>query len=535
MGQTIQGIRLCDRNGALIASCQPPAEREPVELPALQRFIALSDYANWLLLPEALAELPQRWLDATEPFELTLGRREDAHATVDVVHDGSCAWLNLTAPQGGRPLRQEDVEQVLTMAGVVAGIDHALLAQACATGQTQRIVAATAVASRKGDATRFELLVADTRDRAPKVDEHGLIDYHELGDIPMVKAGQPLMRRHPPTSGADGSDVRGNTLRASPGLDEPFDTSLPGSAMSADDPDVLVATCGGQPVHIRNGVSVEQVLHLKFVNMATGNVHFDGTVEVAGDVAPGMRVEVSGDIIVKGMVEGAQLEAGGSIRVAGGVISHSALRAGASASVRFVESSGIHAGTAVVVENMASHSDLQALNQVLVGTAAGPRGKLVGGSTRATMLVRAPRLGASAGGLTKVQVGVNPALEAHCHDLEALIDQESVEADKLQKVIQHLKAHGDPRGMLVKVQAAWQQALQVWSASLAEKAQLDQQLALIRTARIELTSGLDGDVDIAFGKVVRRLRTGYGAGAFSIDDEGRVVFTPPSGDGAEVV
>jgi hypothetical protein len=221
--------------------------------------------------------------------------------------------------------------------------------------------------------------------------------------------------------------------------------------------------------------------------------------------------------------------------VAGGVIAHAALRAGASVSVRFVENSVVHAGTAVVVENMASHSDLQALNQVLVGTAAGPRGKLVGGSTRATMLVRTPRLGAAAAGLTKVQVGVNPALDAHNHDLEVLIEQEHVEADKLQKVIQHLKAHGDPRGMLGKVQAAWQQALQAWSASLAEKAQLDHQLELIREARIEVSSGVDGDVDIAFGKVRRRLRTGYGAGAFGVDIEGRVTFTPPNGEGVEVV
>jgi uncharacterized protein (DUF342 family) len=151
------------------------------------------------------------------------------------------------------------------------------------------------------------------------------------------------------------------------------------------------------------------------------------------------------------------------------------------------------------------------------------------------MLVRAPNLGATAGGLTQVHVGVNPAFMARYRELDHDIEHEHVEADKLEKVAHHLQAHGDPRHLLAKVKAAWQQELQAWGHLLEEKAELDHQLALTHGARIEFTAALGGDVDIAFGKVARRVRTAYGAGAFSVDDQGRVVYSTPDGKAAAVI
>src|SRR6185436_13597582 len=112
-------------------------------------------------------------------------------------------------------------------------------------------------------------------------------------------------------------------------------------------PNLLRALHGGQPVHTGNAVTVEKVLSLKNVSMATGNISFDGTVEVAGDVHPGMKLHASGDIVVKGIVEGAQLNAGGSIHVAGGVVAHAVVHAGSSVSARFVENASIHAETTI--------------------------------------------------------------------------------------------------------------------------------------------------------------------------------------------
>jgi hypothetical protein len=534
--QTLVGLTLQDRDGGVIAQCQPQAGQTPIDLPQLQRLIDEAGFGQWLPLATGQAELLERWVaEGAEPFEVAVARREDAHCTVEVASDNLCAWVQYTAARGGQSARLEDVLQGLFGAGVVFGIDQALVEQLCQDGKDAKVVAAHAKLAVDGEDARFELLVKDTRDRAPKVDETGLIDYHELGDIPTVQAGQSLMRRHPATPGVDGCDVRGAPLRAKPGIDAPFGLPLLGAAQDARDPNLLVAVDAGQPVRTKDGVVVEKVLRLKGVSLATGNIHFVGTVEVMGDVSPGMKVEASGDIVVKGLVEGSHLEAGGSVQVVGGVIAHSAVRAVHSVAAKFVENSALHAGTTVMVENMALHSDLQALNQVIVGNASGSRGRLVGGTTRATMLVRVPQLGAAAGGVTKVFVGLSPAFLARYQALEHEIQHEHDEADKLEKIVLHLQAHGDPRHLLAKVKEAWQAELKQWGHLLEEKAEFEHQVALTGAARIEVRGEVAGDVDVGFGKLTRQVRNSRGGGHFDVDDQGRVVFHPANGAPAEIV
>jgi uncharacterized protein (DUF342 family) len=526
--QISERVTLAEVDGLLQAQVRATAAPAPVEVDLLRGEFERSPYARWALKPHALESLAAKLGTEAAAFALTLGRREDAHLDVEVAPDASAAWLKIKAARGGTPASVEDALQALADAGVRFGIDAAAVRQACDAATDLRIEAARGVAPKPGENTWFELLVVDTRNRAPKVNAQGLVDFHELGDIPMVRLGQPLMRRHPPTAGEDGHDVRGAALGARAGIDEGFDTKLVGSTLDSQDPNLLLATCIGQPVTVRNGVSVEQVLKMGAVDLTSGNIHYDGTVEIGADVSPGMTVQASGDVIVHGVVDGARIDAGGSVRVGGGIIAHAEVHAGVSVSARFAENASIHAGTAIAIEQMALHCDLQALNQVLVGIAAGDRGRLVGGATRAMMLVRTPQLGAPSGGITRVQVGVNPVLAARRRELDQISAKQKEEEDKLSKVLKHLTQHGDPKGIWPRVQASWKQALDAWSQTLAEISDLDQRLALTANARIEVSDSVSGDVDIAIGQTLRQLRSRYGAGAFSVD-KGQVVFTDAGG------
>jgi uncharacterized protein (DUF342 family) len=529
-------IKLEERGDVLIALCTPPEGGGAApDLPTLTSLLDERGYARWAHQIEGLHALGLSWSLGGDAFEQAVACREDAHLTVEVAPDGLTAWLSLNAARGGLAPEADDVAHQLVQAGVVYGVDPAALQLVCQSEADVRVVAARGEAAVNGEDTRFELLVNDVRVREPKVDARGLIDYHELGDIPGVQAGQALMRRHPPKPGQRGRDVRATTLHPRPGKDEPFDRPFSGVDVAADDANLLVATQAGQPVHTRCGVVVEQLLVVRGVNMASGNIRFVGSVEVAGDVSVGMTVQASGDIVVKGLVEGAHLDAGGSVRVVGGVIAHATVRAVQSVSVRFVENSALHAGTTIAVETIALHSNLEALNQVLVGVAQGQRGRLIGGSTRATMLVRAHTLGKSTGGLTRVYVGVNAAMLARYEALDKDIVHKHEEADKLEKLIQQLQRQGDPKSLLDKVRAAWQQALKAWARHLEERAELDHEVARAQGAHIETLAGLGGDVDISFGTLTKQLRSGYGAGAFCLDEQGRVVYSPGSNTLAQVV
>ena len=527
------GLILAENDNRLLASIHPVASPPPLDVEALRALLAEAGYAHWFQTAEALPQLCEAYNSGRPLIDQSIAERRDAVCTIEVSPDAMQAWINVVPARGGKPLDDDTVLLALDAAGVSFGVDQAAVHAACALSvqdhsSAERIVVATGQPALNGEDARFELLVADVRDRSPQVDAHGFIDFRDLGAIPSVSAEQPLMRRMPATTGSVGRTVRLDVIEPVPGRDEPFAANLVGAYVAADDANLLRATFSGQPVRCQNGVNVEQVLRFRNINMATGNVSFDGTVNIDDEVLPGMKVHATGDIVVGGVVDGAELHAGGDIRVAGGIIAKAHVRAGGAVSARFVESSQIIAGTTIAINDTALQSDLQADNQIIVGIKSPQRGRLAGGSARATMLIRTPLLGSKTGGVTQLLIGINPVLDARYQQLLKDVDKVREEESKLEKVVKHLTTHGDKTGMLERAKSSWQQALQAWVKRLPEKEALEQELALTAGARVEVGSAVEGAVDLNFGKKLIRLRHEYASGSFSNDGD-HIVFTDTQG------
>ena len=180
----------------------------------------------------------------------------------------------------------------------------------------------------------------------------------------------------------------------------------------------------------------------------------------------------------------------------------------------------------IAIDDMVLQSDLQAMNQIVIGLKAMQRGRLTGGSARAMLLIQVPVLGSPTGTVTNVQLGVNPVLEANYADLLLRLEKQKANEDNLEKLIKHLSTHGDKGGMLERAKASWQQAVQAWAKLLPEKDDLEDQLALVTGARLEVGVSVAGSVDLSFGKKVVRLRRGFEAGSFAVIDGEKVIFTP---------
>jgi len=522
------GVDLIEAEGQLWLHHRPMPNRPALSVEVAKDLIAQAGYAPWFLLDDELQQAVSRCA-SEETFKVLVAERRDASFELEIAPDAMCAWLTVTPARGGSQLNVSDLVPALAQAGVLFGIDEAALEQVCASPEGGRVVAAQGKPARHGEDARFEMLVDVTRDRRPKVGENGLIDFRELGDIPVVEADQPLMKIIPETVGFLGRNIRAEVLEPVRGQAVAFATELPGAKVDPQDPRLLRAVFTGQPVSVGDGVMVEKVVFFSGASMASGNIAFDGTVQIEGDVLTGMKVQASGDIIVTGTVDGGHLEAGGSIRVGGGIIAHATARAGDSVSARFVENSSVDAGVGIAIDSMALQSQLQAGNQIIVGTQSPQRGRLVGGSARAMMLIRAPLLGDPASTVTQVLVGVNPVLEAEYQEVLGLIAKQNQEEENLSKLVQHLTRQGDKTGVLDRVRSTWAQALQALGLLLVRKDDLDKQMALFGNARVEIGAGVSGAVDLAFGKTQRRLRRTYDIGYFSID-KGLVLFTTPDGD-----
>jgi len=525
----LTGIALTETGGQVFLRYEPAEGAPPVDAPMLHAFLEQSGYAGCWLDEEAIARAVNDCNSHAAPFEVAVAQRRDAVIHVEVASDDMAVQISLAAPHGGKPATQEDVLKALADAGVVFGIDEAAVAHVCAAGQISHFPVASGVPPVNGNNTVFENLLPQAADRAPKLDADGLIDYREHGGIAVVKPGEALMRRVPATPGVVGHTVRGRELSPRTGLDEAFAPQLTGVEVDAQDPNLLRATVGGQPVLVGHGVKVEQLLKLAEVNMATGNITFDGTVQIDGDVMQGMKVHATGDIVVKGMVEGGLLEAGGDVHVAGGIIAQAQVRAHGAVSARFGENCHVQAGTVIAFDDMALQCELESLNQIIVGEKAPQRGRLMGGTAVAMMQLRVPLLGSSKGGVTRVKVGANPALELQLHALKQRLETEKTNEEHLQRLMKQLGATGDPKGLLPRVKASWQQAVQIWSKSLAEQEELEKQMALTLTARVEVGIGVDGAVDLSFGGKTAHLRTEIGQGIFSFSPEGGIIHTNPVG------
>lgn len=523
----LTGVSWVETDGCIFLQMQPQEQRAPVDAAMLHALLAAQGYGHCAVDEAAMAAAVIDCNTLTEPFSRRVAQRCDATIEVQVTPDSMAAHLTLVAAQGGKAATLGDLLQALTDAGVVFGVRNDVLLQASRSGQCHHLAIAEGQQPENGHNTRFEVLVENPPHRAPIVDASGLIDYRERGAIQTVQPDTPLMRRIPATPGSAGCNVRGVALPAQPGRDTPFAPHLPGTQPDPNDPDVLLAAVAGQAVQVAHGMVVETILDIAEVNMASGNIHFDGTVHIKGDVLQNLLVAATGDIVVGGMVDGGKLKAGGNITIAGGIIAHASVHAGGSVSARFAQAVDISAGTVIELHDMALDCQLHALNQVLIGTKKPGRGRLVGGNTTTMMLLQVPVLGAPTSPITKIVLGANAELDAQYAAVQESLAKQQQAEDSLDQLEKQVTAAGDPKGLLPRIKQSRQHALQAWGQLLAERDDLEAQIAAKENARLEVGTAVDGAVDISFGKQLVRLRSPLGVGTFSKNPLGHIVFTDP--------
>ena len=354
-------------------------------------------------------------MDAPAP---STGDRIDGQCRISLTADGLSASLHIVPPQnGGTPVTRDDVLKALAENGIGEGVLDEAVEAAVAAGAVDGVTVARGRLPIDGDDGRIVPVLPEARSRVPRLDKAGHIDYRDLGEIPMVHAGDPLLRREPPTSGIPGRTLLGEVLPAKAGKDVVFAPNLAGTSFPPDDANLLIAAIAGQPVTVRGGMIVEPVYKVDAVSMSSGNIDFDGSVVVRGDVAAGMTIRATGDIEVGGVVEMASLEAGGNIVIKGGALGSLGRQAGGEEATRrcgqcftaaYVQQARVEAGDSIFIDDMAMQSELMAINHIRVGNRK--RGHIVGGSAHATLSITAKVIGAPTRVKTHLEIGVNPLM-----------------------------------------------------------------------------------------------------------------------------
>lgn len=448
------GLRLeLSEPGEQVRACYvPEAGRMPPDHTAFRECLASHGWSEARLDQRAVAQFLSQCQQADREIDATVGALIDGAFELDISDDGLAVRLTLMRPEGGRPVTETEIRSAVAERGVTAQIKALVLEASLAERSCELREIAAGMAPRQGQPARFVNLLEP---RKPvQSDDDAPMDLRELGNLMLVSPGTPLMRRIPAEPGSDGVDVFGKPLPADTVEDTPFAEGLTGAAADPNDPDLLVAVLAGSPVVGMHGIAVSPVVQVESVDLHSGNVAFDGTLRVSGDIRTGMSVKVTGDVLVEGTIEAATIEAGGSIVVKGGIIgksetghaepsgtiSRASVRCQGAVQARFIENAVVEAGTEVAVESGIRQSDVAAGERIVVGGTSG-MGSISGGRSRALLGVRAAVLGAPAGSATIVQVGLNPYADAQRAALEAERRRLLEEQNKVKQLVAFFAKH----------------------------------------------------------------------------------------------
>lgn len=391
---------------------------------------------------------------ATEPVQSPVGKVVDGSFDIELNATLMAATLTLHPPKGGKPITLEAVRQALADQGIVHGVLDGALAEAVALGRAETILAAQGTPPTRGTPTRFESLLDRLKPRAEDIDELAQVDYRDLGSLLLVSPGTPLMRRFPPLPGVDGTNVLGEAVLPDELPDTPFSKELSGVEIDPEDPLLLRAAISGTPTLITHGVQVNPMVEVDAVNLSTGNINFEGSLQVRGDIAATMEVRVTGDVVVNGTIEAALVEAGGSVTVKGGIIGmaetvHDAsgtprtahIVCGGTLRAKFIENAVISAGQDIDVEREIRQCSIAAGGSVNLGPPNTQQSAITGGETRALLAVRAGTIGSPAGIPTLVQAGLDPHADIKRSALTRKRLKMNEEKAKLEQLLMFLQAN----------------------------------------------------------------------------------------------
>lgn len=276
------------------------------------------------------------------------------------------------------------------------------------------IIAAEGVAPRQGEDARIEYYFNTDLSTKPTLKEDGSVDFFHLNTISPCKKGEVLAKIIPADEGEYGKNVLGERLK--PRDVRKVSLKYGRNIELSEDRLSITSMVDGHVTLVEGKVFVSDVFIVENVDNSTGNIEYEGSVEVHGNVCANFQVKARGNIIVRGVVENAVLIAGGDIVIERGVngMGKGVLAARGNIVSRYLENVSASAGGYVSTDSIL-HSRVFAGTEVNV---SGKKGFITGGQVRASSLISVKTLGSSMGASTIIEVGLQPETKEKYNELQ---------------------------------------------------------------------------------------------------------------------
>lgn len=375
----------------------------------------------------------------SEPEEAIHNETQTNDFVIMISPDGMTA--HITVKGAARKIRRDDILKALMKSNVTHGILNEEVDRIAKGNFGKRpILIAKGTPPKDGKDGWYEYFFRTEVDRSPAVLEDGSVDFQNMDWFEVVKRGQKLVVYHSADSGVPGTTVRGRTLQARKGKEM---RALTGSGFQVlPDQKTYVADIDGIITLRGNRLEISRILMLEEVTLATGNVNFDGSVYIKGNVGDGTVVRATEDVVVDGFVESAEITSGGNIvlRQGANASGRSSIRAEGNIIGKFFETTTVYA-KGDIQANYCLNCDLYAEGKLII---SGKSGSLVGGRTTVISGLQAYNLGNRTGVKTRIWLGATDEVRERLVLPEAEIKDVQRELKVLQNTCEDMRRKYPP-------------------------------------------------------------------------------------------
>ena len=326
------------------------------------------------------------------------------------------AYLELKGNSSG--IERMEIMKALHRQGICYGIDYEVIEEVVRGNCFRKpMLIASGMPPEDGKDGWYEFFFRTQVARTPKELEDGNVDYRNIEWFETVEAGQKLAYYHSATQGKKGTTVTGRQIPARKGREQSILTGI--GFRRLEDRRTYIASKKGI-VTIQNlRLEVSDLLVVNDVNLATGNIEFDGSVCVKGNVSSGTRIKATRDIAIEGYVEAAEIISGGNVAFQQEMNAAGAGSVHAAGNVIgcFFEATDIYAAGNIQGDYFLN-CKLYAERKVII---IGKKGMLAGGTVHAEAGLRAFNLGNNAGLATFIKLGMGERIVQKENELDNAI------------------------------------------------------------------------------------------------------------------
>jgi uncharacterized protein (DUF342 family) len=382
--------------------------------------------------------------------------------TIDVSEDEMQALLTVEPPLGGaRAVSSDEVVDKCRSMGIVYGLREDAIREAVEKADNEKTTVENVLIAEgenpvNGKDSSFEFKVRLASGSKFEIKEDGRTDFKEYDLITRIKEGDLVAVMKKAGEGVkDGKTVKDVLLPAKKGHD--VDVS-PGKNIRFEEREGTIyyySQAAGQLLTDGHHFSVEPLMVINGdVGTKTGNIDFDGSVLIKGNVNDSFRVRAGKDITIQGNVGSAFVYSDGTITVRNGVIGKykGLVTAKGDIILKFAENSNIQSHGDIIIHRAVLNCKLIAGGKIV---STQEKGQVVGGDIKAQKGLEVKMLGNESENKMNVYVGTDFFLESQISEIKEKMGKYEGSLAKLKLLLDKLekaeRAQGGLSGKMKEV------------------------------------------------------------------------------------